>query len=308
MKDGAPLLISRPAEEILKVLLSSLNQLVTKDELLSAVWPDRVVEENNLQVHISSIRKIVGLDRTVLETVSGRGYRLNAQVPKAELGPVEPRPHNGPLNTIDSNARVHIVDDENAVRAALVRQLRSAGISATGHATADEFLGACDFSRPSCLLLDVRLSKGSGFDLQAQLAERQAPIPIVFMTGFGTIDMSVRAMKAGAESFLTKPMDETNLLRVVTEAMARAEVRHAEMTNESAVRGRYARLTEREKEVFRGVVEGYLNKEIAAMLGLQEVTVKVYKKNVMLKMGAAKLVDLIDLSRMIFPDRVRKTA
>ncbi|GGJ87710.1 response regulator [Pseudomonas matsuisoli] len=307
-KDGTLLPMSRPAEQIFKVLLSSLNQLVTKEELLSAVWPDRVVEENNLQVHISSIRKIAGLDRATLETVSGRGYRLNVMEAGGSDTTVVPPTRHRAFQTVEPVACVHVVDDECLVKTALVRQLRSAGITALGHASADEFLATCDFTAPSCLLLDVRLAQSSGFDLQAELAKRQAPIPIVFMTGFGTIDMSVRAMKAGAESFLTKPMDEAELLRVVSEAMIRAKVWHEETAADYAIRGRYDRLSEREKEVFKGVVAGYMNKEIAMALGVQEVTVKVYKKNVMLKMGATKLVELIDMSRVVLPERTRKTA
>lgn len=306
-KDGVPIQVSRPAEEILKVLLSSLNHLVTKEALLEAVWPDRVVEENNLHVHISSIRKTLELDRTVLETVSGRGYRLNVYAPEPTTTAMTIAARES-LPAPNQNAQVYVVDDEVAVRTALVRQLRSAGIDADGHACGEAFLAACDFSRPGCLLLDVRLSTGSGFDVQAELARRQAPIPIVFMTGFGTIDMSVRAMKAGAESFLTKPMDERTLMQVVSDAMIRACTWHTEMTSTQAVRDRYALLSGREREVFERVVAGCMNKEIAVMLGLQEVTVKVYKKNVMIKMGATKLVELIDMARMIDPDRGRKTA
>ena len=296
---GAPVRLGSRAFALLEVLLASPNRLVTKDELIRSIWPDTVVEENNLQVQISALRKQLSLDQRLLETIPRRGYRLNL-AGAADGGPAAP-PVARLVETPDwkQQANVHVVDDEPAVRAALVRQLRSLGIDASGYESAQAFLAACTFERPACLLLDVRLRDGSGFDLQDELARRQAPCPIVFMTGFGTIDMSVRAMKAGAEGFLTKPVDESQLIAAVREAMERARLRHVQSTLCSSVRARYAALTERERQVFEQLIRGRLNKEIAGELGLQEVTVKVHKKHIMTKLAARTLVDLLMVGRVL---------
>lgn len=297
---GAPVRLGSRAFEILEVLLASPNRLVTKDELLAAIWPDTVVEENNLQVHVSALRKALGVDRSLLETIPRRGYRLNLQhsTDQALLdiaqARIEPASSSWNLPVI-----VHVVDDEPAVRAALMRQLRSAGITAMGYESANAFLDNCDFGKPGCLLLDVRLNEGSGFDLQDELARRQAPFPILFMTGFGTIDMSVRAMKAGAEGFLTKPVNEQQLFVAIREAMELAQARHAECTLRTELRARYAQLTEREQQIFERLLRGKLSKEIAIELGLQEVTVKVHKKHVMTKLGTRTLVDLLLVGRTL---------
>lgn len=298
--EDAPVRLGSRAFDVLEALLAAPNRLVTKDELIRSIWPDTVVEENNLQVHVSTLRKALGLDRQMLETIPGRGYRLNlAQITRVSVGTEANAADAYPLGEELPKVHVHVVDDEPAVRAALVRQLRSAGISAIGHESAEAFLGHCDFTLPGCLLLDVRLSQGSGFDLQAELIRREAPLPIVFMTGFGTIDMSVRAIKAGAEGFLTKPFDERQLLGNVHEAMRQAAARHAESRRLAAARERYAGLTPREQEVFLLLLEGCMNKEIAARLGLQEVTVKVHKKHIMTKLGTRTLVDLLLVGKML---------
>ena len=288
-----PVRLGSRAFAILELLLQSPNRLVTKEELVSNIWPDTVVEENNLQVQISTLRRLLSLNHQVLETVPRRGYRLNiTQLDRAANAPsTVSLVADGVL--WKALADVHVIDDEPAVCAALIRQLCSLGIAASGHDSAETFLARCTFERPACLLLDVRLKNGSGFDLQAELNKRQAPFPIVFMTGFGTIDMSVRAMKAGAEGFLTKPVTEQQLLTVIREAMLRAHNQHNENTLRQSVRSRYVELSERERQVFMHLLRGRLNKEIASELGLQEVTVKVHKKHIMTKLGARTLVDLL---------------
>ena len=297
---GAPVRLGSRAFALLEVLLASPNRLVTKDELIRGVWPDTVVEENNLQVQISALRKQLNLDQQLLETIPRRGYRLNlAHAGGANETFASPTTARAEEQGWERQAKVHVVDDEPAVCAALVRQLCSLGIDATGYPSAQAFLAGCTFERPGCLLLDVRLRDGSGFDLQDELARRQAPCPIVFMTGFGTIDMSVRAMKAGAEGFLTKPVDERQLLAAVRGAMVRARRRHAESTLCRSVHARYAELTERERDIFARLIRGRLNKEIAAELGLQEVTVKVHKKHIMTKLAARTLVDLLMVGRVL---------
>jgi FixJ family two-component response regulator/DNA-binding winged helix-turn-helix (wHTH) protein len=296
---GEPVRLGSRAFAILEVLLAAPNRLVTKDELIDAIWPDSVVEDNNLQVQISALRRLLQLPPQLLETVPRRGYRLNLGTSMAPPLEAAPAPCPGDDEAWKSQALVHVVDDEPAVCAALVRLLRSAGITARGYDSAAAFLVDCCFERPACLLLDVRLSDGSGFDLLAELCRRQAPMPIVFMTGFGTIDMSVRAMKAGAEGFLTKPIDEQQLLIAVREAMQSAHSRYAENTLYVTLQARYATLTEREQQVFAHLLRGQLNKEIASELGLQEVTVKVHKKHIMTKLRTRTLVDLLMVGRML---------
>lgn len=299
-RQGTPVRLGSRAFDILQVLLASPNRLVTKDELFAAIWPDTVVEENNLQVHISALRKALELDRSLLETIPRRGYRLNLQrsTDQALLEIVQARIEPD-CNHWKLLATVHVVDDEPAVRAALVRQLRSAGIAALGYESAAAFLASCDFGKPGCLLLDVRLNEGSGFDLQDELARRQTPFPILFLTGFGTIDMSVRAMKAGAEGFLTKPVNEQQLFVAIRGAMELAQARHAECALRTCLHARYAELTEREQQIFERLLRGKLSKEIASELGLQEVTVKVHKKHVMTKLGTRTLVDLLLVGRTL---------
>lgn len=297
--DDAPVRLGGRAFDILQVLLAAPNRLVTKDELILAIWPDTVVEDNNLQVQISTLRKVLGLDKAMLETVPRRGYRLNLP----ELADAPPATLAARPISCDSEwqqlARVHVVDDEPAVRAALVRQLRSFGIDAVAYSSAEQFLATCDFTAAGCLLLDVRLSRGCGFDLQAELTRRQLPFPIVFMTGYGTIDMSVRAMKAGAEGFLTKPFDEQQLLGTVHEAMKLAASRHAQRSLRASVDARFAGLSECEQAVFSLVLQGHPNREIARVLGLQEATVKTHKKHIMTKLGTRTLVDLLLVGKML---------
>lgn len=296
---GQPVRLSSRAFAILEVLLSSPNRLVTKDELIRTTWPDTVVEENNLQVQISALRKLLALDQHLLETVPRRGYRLNLAQPANSDVPAPSPSAPTESEAWKTLANVHVVDDEPAVRSALVRLLRSMGIAATGHDSAAAFLTSDALKTPACLLLDVRLHDGSGFDLQEELIQRQVTLPIVFMTGFGTIDMSVRAMKAGAEGFLTKPVDEQQLLVAVREAMEQAHRRYAESALIRSVRNRYAGLTEREQQIFALLLSGRLNKEIASELDLQEVTVKVHKKHIMTKLAAKTLVDLLMIGRAL---------
>ncbi|HSC80882.1 MAG TPA: response regulator [Chitinolyticbacter sp.] len=300
--DGQAVRLGSRAFAVLEVLLASPYRLVTKDELVSTVWPDTVVEENNLQVQISALRRLLRLDPQLLETVPRRGYRLNVAALNGAPHAVTATAPAVPVDdehTWKTLAEVHVIDDEPAVCAALVRQLRSLGIAASGHDSAETFLASCTFERPACLLLDVQLRNSSGFDLQDELNRRQAPFPIVFLTGFGTINMSVRAMKAGAEGFLTKPVSESQLLLVVREAMQRAHSLHAESTLSRSVQARYAGLSEREQQIFMHLLRGQLNKDIARDLGLQEVTVKVHKKHIMTKLRAKTLVDLLLVGRVL---------
>jgi FixJ family two-component response regulator len=198
---------------------------------------------------------------------------------------------------------VHVVDDDDSVRTAVVRLLQAAGHDARGYASAGEFLlGRSDRDAPGCVVLDVRLPGPSGLDLQEALARLDVPLPIVFLTGHGDIPMSVRAMKAGAVDFLTKPVSRDVLLAAVRTALARdAETRSAH-ERRHAFRARYEMLTPREREVFAGVVAGKLNKQIAGELGTAERTVKAHRAQVMEKMQVASVAELVHVADQLSSD------
>jgi FixJ family two-component response regulator len=192
---------------------------------------------------------------------------------------------------------IHVVDDDEAVRTAVVRLLQAAGHEARGYASAGEFLlGRSDRNAPGCAVLDVRLPGPSGLDLQEALARLEVPIPIVFLTGHGDIPMSVRAMKAGAVDFLTKPVRAEALLAAVRNALARDAEARSTRERLHAFRTRYETLTPREREVFAGVVAGKLNKQIAAELGTAERTVKAHRAQVMEKMQVGSVAELVHVA------------
>jgi RNA polymerase sigma factor (sigma-70 family) len=191
---------------------------------------------------------------------------------------------------------VFIVDDDAAVRRSVERLIRSVGLNVESFASADEFLRREPPEGPACVVLDVRMPGLSGLDLQEKLAAADLAIPIIFMTGHGTVPMSVRAMKAGAVDFLQKPFDDQDLLDAVHQALERD--RQARLADEQLqnVRQRMETLTPREREVFALVVSGMLNKQIAAELGTSEKTIKVHRARVMQKMHADSLADLVRLA------------
>jgi len=192
---------------------------------------------------------------------------------------------------------VHVVDDDDSVRTAVVRLLQAAGYEARGYASAGEFLlGRSDRNAPGCVVLDVRLPGPSGLDLQEALARLEVPLPIVFLTGHGDIPMSVRAMKAGAVDFLTKPVSREALLAAVRTAVARDADTRAAREGLRGLRDRYESLTPREREVFAGIVAGRLNKQIAAELGTAERTIKAHRAHVMEKMDVASVAELVRIA------------
>lgn len=198
----------------------------------------------------------------------------------------------------DTSPRVHLVDDDRSFRVALARLLKSKGYSVAEYASAEEALEK-NFDGRGVILLDVRMPGLSGLQLQGRLAGLNNPLPIIFVTGHGDIPMSVDAIKAGAEDFLTKPVQSDRLFRAIESALEKYD-RHTEKQCAAAeLRARHARLTKREKEVFERVVLGKLNKQIAFELGTSERTIKFHRHEVMQKMGAASVADLVNAARIL---------
>lgn len=198
---------------------------------------------------------------------------------------------------------VYLVDDQDAVRKALLRLLASAGVPASGFASAQAFLDSGAAALPGCLVLDLAMPGMDGLALQAALAAQGSLLPVIFLSGEADLDAGVRAMKVGAADFLTKPVDETRLLAAVDAGFARNALARAAGEARADTLARLATLTPREREVLDLIVEGLLNKQVAFALGTVEKTVKTHRGRVMAKMGARSMSALI---RMV--DRVRGDA
>ncbi len=196
----------------------------------------------------------------------------------------------------ETDAMVFVVDDDASMRESLKNLLRSVGLQVELFASAQEFLRSKRPDLPSCLVLDVRLPGLSGLDLQRRTGDAGIEIPIVFITGHGDIPMSVRAMKAGAVEFLTKPFRDQDLLDAIQQALEGDRKARDQRAALEELRSRYASLTSREREVMKGVVTGLLNKQIGAELGTSEATVKIHRHQVMEKMGAGSLAELVRMA------------
>ena len=193
------------------------------------------------------------------------------------------------------DAIVYVVDDDLSVRQALSSVIRSVGLRVETFASAQEFVRHPRADAPACLVLDVQLPDTSGLDLARELDAMDAPVPVVFITGHGTIPMSVRAMKAGAVEFLTKPFQEEDLLAAIHQALERDRTARAARAAAAELRGRLERLTPRERDVLALIVTGRINKQIAAELGTAEQTVKQHRGRIMQKLGVGSVAELVRL-------------
>ncbi|UZE21467.1 response regulator transcription factor [Pseudomonas sp. B21-056] len=209
---------------------------------------------------------------------------------------------NGSPSSHDPGSKdsmVFVVDDDASIRDALSNLLRSVGIRVETFASTAEFLQQPKTDCASCLVLDVRLQGSSGLDFQRWLAESDSNIPIIFITGHGDIEMSVKAMKAGAVDFLAKPFREQDLLDAVTAAL-QADIKRRETQQQSAdLHAHYQTLTAREKEVMAFAVKGLMNKQIAGQMNLSEITVKIHRAHAMKKMHAKSFADLVRMAESL---------
>jgi len=200
---------------------------------------------------------------------------------------------------------VFVIDDDASMRAAISSLIRSVGLRAEVFASVSEFLAHKRSSATSCLILDVRLPGVSGLEFQSELAKANAQIPIIFITGHGDIPMTVKAMKAGAVEFLTKPFRDQDLLDAIQVALERARVREEKEGAVVELRKKFETLTAREQEVMGWIAGGLLNKQVAAEIGVTEITVKVHRGNVMRKMAAKSFADLVRMAELLGVRRIK---
>lgn len=191
------------------------------------------------------------------------------------------------------NNTIYIVDDDESVIAALQNLLSSEGYLISAFTSPTEFLQQPQYHTPSCLIVDLNMPSLNGFDVSENLTERGYSIPTIFLTGFGTIPITVKAMKAGAFQFLTKPVMPDDLIQVVSEAIALAQKSHSTSQEKQVLTERYHSLTPREKELMQFVTRGLLNKQVADQMGISEITAKVHKRRVMEKMSVRSVSELV---------------
>jgi FixJ family two-component response regulator len=206
---------------------------------------------------------------------------------------VAPRPE---MATAQEQPAVVVIDDDSSIRKALENLLRSVGLDVELFKSPQEFLQSNRPDRPGCIVLDVRFPGRSGLDMQREISSANTSLPIIFITGYGDIPMSVRAMKAGAVEFLTKPFRDQDLLDAVDVALEKDRTRRANELRLAELRSRFDTLTARERQVLLLVIAGRLNKQIAGELGVSEMTVKMHRRQVMRKMQATGLAQLVRLA------------
>jgi FixJ family two-component response regulator len=301
LRSGRPVRVGSHPFDILLVLCRHAGDAVSKETLAAAIWGDQAGPEGNLRLHMTALRKALDdghAGHRYIADIPLRGYALVTPVTA-----VQEVTHSGFEESVRAqdpaaaaSSLVHIIDDDPGVRNALDTLLRSVGMQTRTYGDAAAFLSAQRPDIPSCIVLDIRMPGMSGLDFQAQLNQHQVQLPIVFMTGFGDIAMSVKAMKAGAVDFLTKPFRDQDMLDAITRAIEVDRVGRAEQQDDASLRLRYSHLSPREREVMAQVVMGRMNKQIAADLGLSEITVKIHRGNAMRKMGARSLAALVKMA------------
>jgi FixJ family two-component response regulator len=198
-------------------------------------------------------------------------------------------------------ALVHVVDDDASMRGALAGLFDSVGLDTQTYAAAREFLATNLADKPGCIVIDIRLPDMNGLDFQAQLSETGVRLPVVMMTGYGDIPMSVRAMKRGAVDFLSKPFHDQDMLDAVMAAIARDRQRRMVDGDVSQLQQRFGTLSPREQQVMLLVTAGKMNKQVAGDLGIREITVKIHRGAAMRKMGARTLADLVRMAEVVKP-------
>ena len=213
------------------------------------------------------------------------------------------------LNRPNGEAIVCVVDDDSDIRDGIKLLLESVGVTCIAFGSTRDFLESEQIGNANCLILDVRLPGAGGLDLQAELTRAQIKTPIIFITAHGDIPMSVRAIKAGAIEFLTKPFREQDLLDAVGSALERDRMQRTQNQDLRDLQSRFETLTERERRVMTFVIAGLLNKQTAAQMGVSEVTVKVHRHRLMNKLGAKSLPDLVRMAEMlrVHPYAISKT-
>ncbi len=318
LRSGRPVRIGSRAFDLLCLLCERAGEVLPKDQLISAVWGSRVVEEGNLRVHMTALRKALDdghAGHRYVANIPLRGYSLVTPVRRIGPGTVSGDGMAASGNSGNSgndirvdNGIVHIVDDDQSLREALDSLFRSVGMATRLYAAPQEFMTHPSSHVPGCIVLDIRLPGMSGLDFQAHLVGENVTLPVVFMTGYGDIPMCAQAMKSGAVDFLAKPFRDQDMLDAVGRAIEIDRVRKAENQDRSSLHLRYQTLSPREREVMELVTGGSMNKQVAAALGLQEITVKIHRGNAMKKMGAKTLADLVRMTTQLGMDRGSKSA